>query len=362
MNRILVIRLGALGDVLRTLPAVWALRELHPAAQISWLVEPRSAGAVALCPAVDEVLLFPRDDLSGLLRTGRLGGLARLLKDLLLQLRRPGFDWVLDFHGLLKSGVLSWLTGAPLRVGYAPPQAREFSWLFNTRRVELPRPYCSRFERNQALVADLGAGEPPAGSPLGVPASAEQRMRRALAEESGALLLHPGTSEPAAHKRWPAERFAELAQRAAATLGRPCLVLAGPGAADAELQGRVVEASQGGACRAPETKSLADLAALLDSGSAFVGADSGPLHMASLLGTPVVQLLGPTDPIHNAPYAGTAWRRAHVPVACSPCRHGCAAVQCMKALSVDLVWNELQALWQQVSPMDTIRPVQGGVA
>ena len=338
-----------MGDVLRTLPAVCALRESRPDARISWLVEPRSAGAVELCPAVDEVLIFPREELVESLSRGQIVSFTRSLSQLRRALRDPGFDCVLDFHGLLKSGVLSRLTGSALRVGYAPPQAREFSWIFNHQRVDLPHSECSRFERNRTLVAALGMWVDPSGPLIEVPDSARLRVRSLLRPSERPVLFHPGTSEVAAHKRWSPMRFAALARRVREATGRTCLVVSGPSESELDLQREVVEDSKGAAIPAPPTPTLPDLAALLCEGGVFVGADSGPLHMASLLGTPVLQLLGPTDPVHNEPYAETPWRRAHVPVACSPCRRGCETVECMKALTVELAWQQLQTLWPSLS-------------
>jgi ADP-heptose:LPS heptosyltransferase len=202
----------------------------------------------------------------------------------------------------------------------------------------------------------------PPGPLIEIPDSAHLRMRSVLDSSSRPTLLHPGTSEVAVHKRWSPRRFAALARRVKEATGRACLVLSGPLASEVDLQSRVVEASEGAAIPAPQTPTLPDLAALLREGSAFVGADSGPLHMASLIGTPVLQLLGPTDPVHNEPYPGTPWRRAHVPLSCSPCRRGCESVECMESLSVDLVWQQLQTLWQSTkgrpyaNSVDQVRP------
>ncbi len=344
-----MIRLGAMGDVVRTFPAVCALRASQPQARISWLVEAGSAGAVELCPAVDEVLIFPREEISQSFRRGRLGAFAGSLLRLRRQLRAQDFDCVLDFHGLFKSGFLSGLSGSEFRVGYESPQAREFSWLFSHHRVPLPRPYCSRFERNRGLVEGLGLWVDPPGPIMKVPDRALSRMRSALGSVQRPTLLHPGTSEAAAHKRWAPERFAALAIRSRETTGRACLVLSGPLAPERALQKEIVEASEGAAVTGPTTGSLADLAALLSLGGVFVGADTGPLHMASLLGTPVLQLLGPTDPVHNEPYSGTLWRRAYVPPGSGPHRRRSDSMDCMDPLSVDLVWQELQILWKDVN-------------
>lgn len=343
-----MIRLGALGDVLRTLPAVCALRESQPKARITWLVEPRCAGAVELCPAVDEILTFPREEIVRSLRRGRLPSLLASFIQMRAQLREPRFDCVLDFHGLLKSGLLSRLTGSGFRVGYESPHAREFSWLFTHHRVALSKPYCSRFERNRDLVEALGMWVEPSGPILEIPETARSAMQSALGPEQRPTLLHPGTSEAAAGKRWAPERFAALANRVKETTGRRCLVLSGPLESERVLQRRVVEASQGAAMAAPVTRSLADLAALTSLAGVFVGADSGPLHLASLLGTPVLQLLGPTDPVHNEPYAGTPWRRAYKPTTSGPSRRGRPSPPRMDGLGVDHVWQELQALCREV--------------
>jgi ADP-heptose:LPS heptosyltransferase len=110
-------------------------------------------------------------------------------------------------------------------------------------------------------------------------------------------------------------------------------IAAGTGRDERMLVDRILRDSRGAAIPAPETRSFDDLLALLGRTSVFVSGDTGPLHAASLHGVPVVQLLGPTHPVHNEPWSGTPSRRLHVPLACSPCRKGCPDVSCMKAIS-----------------------------
>ena len=126
-----MIRLAALGDVVRTLPAVSSLRAAHPGAHIAWLVESAASGAVAEQPWVDEVIVFPRERLIGAL--GRLRPtVLREARSFVRRLRARRFDWVVDFHSILRSGVLSLLSGAPRRVAYAPPFGREAAHWFAT--------------------------------------------------------------------------------------------------------------------------------------------------------------------------------------------------------------------------------------
>jgi ADP-heptose:LPS heptosyltransferase len=344
-ERILVIRLGALGDVLRTLPAVAGLRALYPRARIDWLVEPAAAGAAALSPAIDGTIVFPRPEIERAARALRPVATAVLAVRFVRGLRARGFDLVVDFHGILKSGVLAWLSGAPVRVGYARPFAREGNVVFTTHRAAAGAAPISRYTRNAALVEYLGGRVGAGGrAVLALPgeACAVAHAQRAGAGEGA--VLHPGTSAHTPHKRWRPERFAALARVLAADLGAPCRVIAGPDPAEARLAEAVV-ASAGGAARLdPPVADLGALAAGIARAPLFVGADSGPLHLASLVGTPVVQILGPTHPVENAPWPGTPSRVVREPVACSPCRRGCGAPVCMDAVSVRAVVEAARAL------------------
>ncbi len=340
VERILVIRLGALGDVLRTLPAVIALRSLHPASHLAWLVEPGAAGAVRAAACVDEVLVFPRGELVDALRSGQLLALARMLRDFVRRLRARRFELVIDFHGLAKSGLLARLSGAPIRFGHARGVARELSHLFVNRRVELANPRVSRFERNASLVRALAPAAfrgVPEGPLLSPSPEARARLTARLAsvgraDATGFVLIHPGSSVGADHKRYAPSAWAAVATRLAGA-GFEVWLVAGRDAAERALVDAIVAGCGGRAFAAPETPELDDLLALTVRARVFAAGDSGPLHAASLAGIPVVQLLGPTDPVHNTPGAASPWRRLHVPLPCSPCRRGCADPACMRAIA-----------------------------
>lgn len=327
-DRILVVRLGALGDVVRTLPAASALRAAYPGAHLTWLVEPASRGAVDGQPWADEVLEFPRGRLSASLRAARLGRFTGELADFVRALRRRRFELVVDFHSIAKSAWLAWASGAPRRVGYAAPVAREGADWLATARARLAERRVSRFARNLTLVEFLAVPVAPQPGPLRVPAEARRAIAAALGQGPAPVVLHPGTSASTPHKRWSVAGWAAVA-RALAAEGLPVLVGRGPDPDERALADAIVAAAAGAARPTPETGSLAALAALLERARLFLGSDSGPLHVASLVGTPVVQLVGPTDPVENAPYPETPSRTVRTPVACSPCRRGCAAAACM---------------------------------
>ncbi|MCG8589327.1 MAG: glycosyltransferase family 9 protein [Proteobacteria bacterium] len=337
-----MIRLGALGDVLRTLPAVSALRQHYTDARLEWLVESGSEGALRDQPWLDDVIRFPREELArGLARPVSAWSAGSAFAR---ELRRRDFDLVLDFHGILKSGVLAWWTRAAVRVGYAPPLGRESGHRFLNRRARLAAAPVSRFERNDALVRFLGIETPASPRPFRVSpedrAWAETQTRGAASP----VLIHPGTSPGTVYKRYPPARYAEVIRALAARDGADAWVAFGPSAEERASARAVVEAARGAARLAPETRSIGRLAALCEQARVFVGSDSGPLHLASLVGTPVVQLLGPTHPVHNQPYTGTPWRRVHVPQSCSPCRRGCASVACMQALTPDAIVSAVREL------------------
>ena len=342
-ERILVIRLGAMGDVVRTLPAFAELRARYPHAHLAWLVERKAASALQAQPGLDEVIVFPREELESHWRERRPLALAREALGFLAALRRKRFEMVLDFHGILKSGVISRASAAATRIGFAAPLGREGSALFANHRARVEPTRISRFERNAALVDFLGIGlatapKAAAGEGEGWPVDVDRqaRMRQAVARGGPEFaVLHPGSSAATPYKRYPVSGWAAVA-RALSDDGVACWVVAGS-EGERETARAVVAASDGAAPQAPPTPEVADLAALVSQSRLFLGSDSGPLHVASLTGTPVVQLLGPTDPVENRPWGGSPSRSLRVPIACSPCRRGCRAAPCMNVLPSEVV-------------------------
>lgn len=366
-DRLLVIRLGALGDVVRTLPAVAGLRAAYPGAHLTWLVEPSAAGVVQAAQIVDETLIFPRGDLVEALRAGDGLSLYRQVRSFVRQLRRRRFEIVLDFHGLAKSGLFAWLSGAPLRYGYGRSEAKEFAHFFTNREAVLPNGKISRFDRNAALVEALVRGiRIPTRLQLKPTDLATARLNARLRvsgrdRADGFVLIHPGASRGARYKRYPVAGWVSVC-RSLADAGVEVWLAAGTGRDERSLVDRIVRESRGVAIPAPETRSFDDLLALLSRTSVFVSGDTGPLHAASLCGVPVVQLLGPTDPVENQPWEGTPSRRLHVPLACSPCRHGCAEAACMKAIAPGGVVTailELRERWNRGRAQRT-RSAQAG--
>lgn len=330
-RRILVARLGALGDVVRTRIAFAGLRELYPHSSFDWLVEDRAASALDGITGLDRIVSVPRTEL----RTTSPASAFRRLGALVHGLRARSYDLAIDFHGILKSALLIRASRTPIRVGYDHPFAREGSQLFYTHRVRVRPSHLSRFERNAALVRFLGGAVPRDPPPLELPVEATRAVDRALPDRP--VVIHPGTSAATLYKRWSSSRYGEVARRLREARGWPCVVTWGPVRGERECAEEVVAESRGAATLGPRTSGPAELLAILSRARLFIGSDSGPMHLASLAACPLVVLFGPTDPVENTPFAGVPFRILRHDVGCNPCREGCPARVCMESVGVEEV-------------------------
>ena len=302
--RVALVKLSAIGDVVHALPVATALRARHAGARLTWIVERREAAVLRGHPAHDEVVEV---DTRGWRRArGPTAARAAVAEKRALRarLRAGRFDVAVDLQGLLKSGVITGATGAPLRLGFATRRLREpVSALFTNRRVMPPPRARHVVEQYLALLEPLGVTDPKVEFALPWSAGAEARVDALFAAadlrpRQRVVVLNPGAGRP--RKRWPAERFAELAARLAREAYARVLVVWGPGERDVAA----AIAGEGRARRvtlAPPTD-LDELIAVLRRASVVVAADTGPLHLAAALGTPCVGLYGPTAVARNGPY------------------------------------------------------------
>jgi lipopolysaccharide heptosyltransferase I len=283
-ERILIIKPSSLGDVATALPMLCDLRRAYPTARIEWLVAPAFAALVQGHDAVNEVILFERRELAKWWRSPAAFGKFRALKR---RLREGHYDLVIDAQGLLRSGYLSWVTGAKVRVGFA--DAREGGSLFYTHRVGIRRKEAMAVVRMRALLGPIGA---PHDGPVEYRVPVQKAS--ALAPE-GAIGFIPGSRGEG--KRWPAEGFAKVI----AALGeRHPVVLFGSPDERALCEG-IVKAAGAGVNLAGRT-SIAEMVAGLARCRLVIGNDTGPLHVAVALGRPILGLYGKTDPKSVGPY------------------------------------------------------------
>ncbi len=321
--RILLVKLSSLGDVIHTLPALEALRTLYPEGRLIWLVEEDHAPVLAGHPALDEIWLAPR-----LSRKSGAEGLRRWTL-LARRLRKEPFDLVIDFQGLLKSALWVAFARSPRKLGY--DLTREFSYLALTERLSPYDPDDHAVRRYLNLVRHLGAPEAPPRFRLGLPLTAGEHSLVPPAEGRPLAVLHPGARWPS--KLWPPERWAGLGDRLVRDHGFRVAVTGGPG--DRGLTAEIVAKAQTPLLDLAGRTSLAGLAAVFKAARLAVTADTGPMHLAAALGTPVAALFGPTAPWRTGPY-GEGHEVVRLALPCSPCfRRQCPEPRCLADLPME---------------------------
>jgi heptosyltransferase I len=321
--KILLIRLRMIGDVVFTTPAVRALRRRFPQAHIAYLVEEQAAPIVAANPYLDDVIVIPLTF-----------GLGRIVDDLRVggQLRRRAFDVVIDFHGGPRGSWLSWLTGAPRRIGYTVAGR---SWMY-TQAIDRPRALRARHsvENQWDLLGPLGVGPPDRVlDPVNMieAPGARQRVDAALTlanvpADAPVVVLHVSAGNP--FRRWPLEYFAETAASLVTGDPRRYVVLtSGPSEADAA--DRVGQLARQALATGLETHiarcgefTLDELRSLVARAALYIGGDSGPLHVAATTETPIVGIYGPTLPARSAPWRDPSTSTESVELhdlSCRPC-------------------------------------------
>jgi heptosyltransferase I len=322
-ERILIVRLGAMGDVIHGLPAAAALRAALPNAMLGWLIEERWAELLCTLPTPRSGPRSPQRPLVDRIHTVNTRPWRRApfsvatwerVAASLSDLRAARYEVAVDLQGAVRSSLLARWSGAPVIYGAAQPRETLAS-MFYTRQVITGGAHV--VQQNLSL-AEAVAGEPLKVSRPELPRddAAEQECDHRLKERGTQefALLNPGAGWGA--KQWPAQRYAEVA-RQLADKGLKSLINYGPGEEDLA---RAVESASGGAAE-PFTGSLTQLIALTRRARLFVGGDTGPMHLAAALGVPVIGIFGPTDPARNGPF-GTSSIVLRSPSSSTSYRHG----------------------------------------
>lgn len=283
MKRILIVRMSALGDIVHALPVLSALRHAYPDTEIDWLADRRYLGVLDLVTGLNR-------------RVAGRPGLVQAARSM----RGRAYDVAVDLQGLLKSAAMARLSGAPRVIGFETAALREraAAWFYTESAAVPERAHV--IQKNLSVLPLLGVASAQVEFPFEVPPStvADHVVADAAARGPGSFtLLNPGAAWP--NKRWAPERFGALAQHIRERHGHPAYVLWGP--EESSLADTVVSHSNGAAVRAPET-ALGDLLALSSRAAVMVSGDTGPVHLAAAMGTPIVGLYGPTWPERNGPW------------------------------------------------------------
>lgn len=338
IKRILVVKPSSIGDVVHALPAVAALRRGFPDSFLAWMVEEEAADIVVGNPHLDEVIVSSRKRWGGELKQGSLRFSAlREMWEFLKMLRTRRFDLVIDLQGLLKSGIPSFLSGAPYRLGYL--EAREMSHIFLTHKVSVDNGKMHSVDRYLAILPVLGISVGEKDFSIATTPRDEER-RASLLESHGVqpgeiqIVLNAPTRWPS--KRWPQEKFAELGDLLASRLGAR-IILTG-GRADVAIVEEIASLMVARPVVLAGKTSLKELCSLVKHVDLMVTCDSGPMHIAAAMGTPTVTLFGPTDPLRTGPY-GMGHRVLQQRMECIPCfKRSCPENRCLREIPVQEVF------------------------
>ncbi|HUK30155.1 MAG TPA: glycosyltransferase family 9 protein [Candidatus Acidoferrum sp.] len=286
-ERFLIVKLSSLGDIIHALPVLAALRDTFLRARIDWLIEKRWQPILEGNPDLNETLVLNSSSIRDFFRCAK-------------RLRERNYTAVIDAQSLYRSAILAWRTPATKHIGFGWRNARESAAsLFYSQRVKTKATHI--VDQNRALAEAAGARLGTVRFPIYVSSDSQGVIAQLLQSSSMEryIVLSPGGGWR--YKRWPPERFGELAQKLWNEHHYRIIVNCGPGESDL---GEIVLGHAGIAMPIMVQFHLPELKALLLRADLVVACDSGPLHLAAALGTPVVGLYGPTDPARNGPYGG----------------------------------------------------------
>jgi lipopolysaccharide heptosyltransferase I len=290
VDRVLIVKLGALGDIVHAIPVAAALRRALPSVRIDWLVSPRHRPILDLVPVIDRRLEMTDAGILGVIR----------------ELRRNRYDVALDLQGLIKSAFLARASGGRRVIGFSSRYVREpLARLFYTEAYDPGGGGMYHEDETHVVLTNLGLLEPlgfrPGASPPEFPIDiVDSAVAKQVAGATGGryAVLNVGAAWP--NKRWLPSRFAAVASALRSVHGLPSVVLWGPG--EEALAREAAAGSSGAATLLPQT-SIADIAAIARGAALFVTGDTGPAHIAGAVGTPIVGIYGPTRPSRNGPWS-----------------------------------------------------------
>jgi heptosyltransferase I len=283
--RFAVVRLGSLGDIVHTFPAVAGVRATFPLADIIWLTHPRWTELVASSGLATEIWAVDSRNLSS-------------VREVVRKLRSLRWDAAIDYQGLWKAAFLPFFGGIGRRIGFSSATVREYGVpILYTERVNARSVHVA--EQNGELSVRAGAKQGIGKFALRLNEDDATRVKCDLKKQgiSRYVVLSPGGGWRS--KCWPVDRFGALCEKISSELGLPCIVNYGPG--EKELA-EAVQSKCGGGSSVAYDGEPGPLMALLKNAECIIGGDTGPLHLAVALGTPAVALFGPTDPRRNGPF------------------------------------------------------------
>lgn len=316
--KILIVKLGALGDVINTLPLALVLKQQIPDCHIDWVVEPLSFPVVSSHKAVNKAILFQRSASSAL--------------SVIRTIRNTRYDMVLDLQRILKSALFTLASRTGRRIGFDRERCKEMTDRFPFERIQPKDPLAHMLDQYLEFAMHLGLTP-------GLPAWNIPRTPD-LPEGMPAqyVVLNIGATKPA--NLWAPKRFNELAEKIRARIHLPCIITGGP--EDKIRAKQILDSGVPDIMDLTGATTIAQLIEVIGHARAVVSCDTGPMHLAAALDKPLVALFGPSDPRRTGPYQGQVIQ-GHA--ACAPCNQKhCPAPDCMDSISADMVMAELEKI------------------
>ncbi|MBI5183569.1 MAG: glycosyltransferase family 9 protein [Nitrospinae bacterium] len=338
-KRILIVKLGSIGDVVHGLPLLKTLRKNYPSAYIVWVVESKAREILQGNKDLDEIIVINTRELRKRVNLSTINEMIGKIK----VLRSKGFDLAIDIQGLIKSGVIAYLSRAIVRIGFNRGDAREpLNRLFMTIEPPLIGKDIHVIDKNLSLLRFLGLNSFSKEFTIQTSPADEWYIDDLFKEKgidlsNGLIVINTGVGFKT--KGWPAKNYAELSRRIMDELNKKVILIWGPGE-----EGLVREISDMMHHKPiiPPLTTIKQATALIRRCEMFIGGDTGPLHIASALKIPTVAIFGPTDPIRNGPY-GDNHTVIHKDLVCSGCyKRRCQTMECMKGITAEEVYRAVK--------------------
>lgn len=351
-NKILIIRLGAVGDVIRTMPVLQLLKKKYANSEIDWIVEDRAVNILEGCKYINEIIIVPRKKIVSLFKELKFRELYVILKNLILKFKKKNYTIVYDFHGILKSGLFSYLTFAPVRIGFASGFCKELNFLFNNKLIKPVSKNITRIEKNLALIEE-SAEINKLDFGIFINNDDKNYINNFLIENQihnkKIIGINPAASRYGHYKEWSEQYYGKLICLIKEKYPEFEFVLIwGPGE-EIKVE-NIRHYSNTKLYIAPKTN-LKQLTYLIGCSDFFITGDTGPMHLADAVSfsaaelktkSPVIiALFGPSDTNINRPF-----KKGHLviykDVGCNPCRkRNCKELKCQFELTPEFVFEKI---------------------
>ena len=343
---ILIVKLSAIGDVIHTLPALNAVRNYYPNANITWLVEEDAASLVQGHKALDRVIISKRKRWLKALRSLSLLNTFKEVYGFIKVLRDTRYDMILDFQALLKSGILIAIARGRRKIGFGKGlEHMEHSYIFLNERIPAVDMEIHALSRGMMLLNAIGIPTNEVEYKLPVSNGDREKVDELMKKHGingvkSLIAINPVAKWET--KLWPKERFARLADTIIDEYDVKIIFTGG--LEDRPIIQDIMSDMKGRALNLAGHTTLKMLAALYEKTVLVISTDTGPMHLAAAVGTPVVALFGPTAPWRTGPY-GIGHQVITAGMGCSPCfKRRCETKDCMKQISVGQVMNGIRIL------------------